>query len=256
MSIINSITFLRPRLIAEVGLAHDGSLGNALGLAKAAIKNGADIIKFQVHFPDEESSHLEQFRTSFSLQDSTRWNYWERTAFSFKQWKLLKSEIENLGGIFSASVFSSFALKMMRELDTNILKLGSGDLGNEELLECLEDYEGTLILSSGMATFAEISEAAKWLNESKCDENSAILQCTSKYPTKLEEVGLNVMSRIIKEFEVKSGLSDHSEGINASIAAITLGASYIEKHVVYSKEMFGPDVSSSIEFRDLSFLKK
>lgn len=248
--------FLKPKLIAEIGLVHDGSLGNALGLAKAAIKSGANIVKFQVHFPSEESSYLENFRINFSLQDSTRWEYWERTSFSFDQWKLLKAEVESLGGIFSASVFSSYGLNMMREIDTNILKLGSGDMLNEELLSALRDYSGTLILSSGMSTIGEIALAAEWLASAKCDENSAILQCTSKYPTELEEVGLNVMSRIIDEFGIKSGLSDHTEGISASIAAATLGASYIEKHVVYSKDMFGPDVSSSINFQELCFLRK
>jgi N,N'-diacetyllegionaminate synthase len=248
--------FIKPKLIAEVGLAHDGSLGNALGLAKAAIKAGADIVKFQVHFPNEESSHLEKFRTNFSLQDKTRWAYWERTGFSFDQWRILKKEIEDLGSVFSASVFSSYALKMMRDLDVKVLKLGSGDLNNEELLEQLHDYYGTLILSSGMATLHEISLAADWLISSNCDENSALLQCTSKYPTDLADVGLNVMSRIIEKFGVKSGLSDHSEGISASIAALTLGASYVEKHVVYSHDMFGPDVSSSITFKDLGFLRK
>lgn len=246
----------RSKLIAEIGLTHDGSLGNAICLSNEAVLNGADIVKFQVHYPNEESSIIEKFRKNFSYQDKSRWDYWERTSFSASQWKKVKNEVENSGGIFSASVFSSNALKMMLDLDTKIIKLGSGDLLNEELLEELILFNGTLIMSTGMATLQEVSSAVDWMKSAKCDNNSAILQCYSQYPTPLEKIGLNIMLEIMNKFQIKSGLSDHSIGISASMAAATLGASYIEKHVVYSNSMFGPDSSSSIVFKDLMRLRE
>jgi len=244
------------RIVAEIGLAHEGSLGSAIALSKAAIKAGAHIIKFQVHHSDEESSKAEIFRTNFSKQDLTRWDYWERTAFTKQEWLLLKMEVEAFGGVFAASVFSEYSIDIMQDIGTRILKLGSGDLNNAQLLEKLVDFNGTLIMSTGMAFESEVLEAVNWLKESSCKSDSAILQCSSIYPTPLESVGLSVMVKIMQEHGIKSGLSDHSQGISASLMAIIQGASYIEKHVVFSQEMFGPDVSSAATFEQLKFLRK
>jgi N-acetylneuraminate synthase len=244
----------RTKLIAEIGLSHEGSLGNALNLATASIRSGADVVKFQCHLPEYESSEREEFRVAFSNQDISRWHYWLRTSFTFEQWQQIKSHVENLGGIFGVSVFSGVALEQMIALGTEFIKLGSGDLRNDELIEGLQNYNGDVVLSSGMATWAEISKASEWLKSAKVGAGSAILQCTSKYPTDLSEVGLNVMQQISQNLEVNTGLSDHTRGISSSIAAISLGAYYVEKHVVYSKEMFGPDVESSITFEELRSL--
>ena len=244
----------KTKIIAEIGLVHEGSLGLAMSMAQSAISSGADIIKFQAHFPKHESSSKELFRTRFSKQDSSRWDYWERTSFSESQWAQLKQVVEDLGGVFSVSVFSRYALEYFQSVSTNLLKLGSGDLGNSELLELLSEFSGTLILSTGLATKAEIEMAAEWLKKSKTNNESAILQCTSMYPTPLNRVGINVMNWIQNDLGVNSGLSDHTSGIFSSLTAMTLGASYIEKHFVLSKEMFGPDVTSSILPSDLQVL--
>ena len=242
-------------LIAEIGLTHEGSLGMAASLANASVKAGADIVKFQCHIAESESSSEEPFRVKFSLQDSSRWDYWERTSFNVAQWKILKDQIEENGAVFGVSVFSKQALLQMFEIGVDFIKIGSGDLLNLEIREALENFTGTLVLSSGMATWNEIEEAAIWLKKQNFSEKSAILQCTSKYPTMLEEVGLNVMQDIHSQLQINSGLSDHTEGVNSSIAAIAAGARYVEKHVVFSREMFGPDVSSSIDFQEFNSLK-
>ena len=242
-------------LIAEIGLTHEGSLGMASSLAKASVNAGADIVKFQCHIAESESSSDEAFRVKFSLQDSSRWEYWKRTSFSVEQWKILKEQVEENGAIFGVSVFSKDALMKMLQLEVKFIKIGSGDLLNLEIREALENFTGTLVLSTGMATWNEVEESAAWMKKWKFSEDSAILQCTSKYPTELEEVGLNVMRDIRSQLQVNSGLSDHTKGINSSIAAIAAGARYVEKHVVFSREMFGPDVSSSIDFQEFSNLK-
>lgn len=244
------------RLIAEIGLTHEGSLGLASSLAIASVKAGADIVKFQCHIAESESSKEEEFRVKFSLQDSSRWDYWERTSFTLDQWGILKRQVEENGATFGVSVFSKDALLQMLHLDVKFIKIGSGDLLNQEIREALETFRGTLVLSTGMATWNEVKEAAIWMNKNNFAEDSAILQCTSKYPTELEEVGLNVMQDIQSELHTKSGLSDHTRGINSAIAAIVAGATYVEKHVVFSHEMFGPDVSSSIDFHEFNTLKR
>jgi N,N'-diacetyllegionaminate synthase len=242
-------------IIAEIGLSHEGSLGIAISSARACIENGADIIKYQAHFPEYESSSDEKFRVQFAVQDETRWDYWKRTSFSLKEWRQLKSAVEEFGGKFSVSIFSRYALDFFLDLHVDVLKLGSGDLTNAELFESLTDYSGILILSSGMATWSEIRSAANWLKSSNCSEESAVLQCTSMYPTPLEYTGINVMGRITHELGVYSGLSDHSQGLSASICAVVAGARYLERHVTLSPYMYGPDIKASISLEELNILR-
>ena len=94
-------------------------------------------------------------------------------------------------------VFNSYSLNQMLDLGVQTIKLGSGDLLNEELAEALQDFSGFVILSTGMATWAEINEALELYFEFKNDNRLAVLQCTSKYPTKLNQVGINIMEEII-----------------------------------------------------------
>ncbi len=244
----------KTKIIAEIGLSHEGSLGLAIALAKSAIQHGANIVKFQAHFSEFESSKSEKFRTQFSHQDSTRWDYWSRTGFSYENWIYLKGQVEAAGGIFAVSVFSKSALEFFLDQGVQIIKLGSGDLNNEELLSGLQDYAGAILLSTGLATEMEIHTAANWLVEHSSNIDSALLQCTSKYPTTLTQVGINVMKGINDKYKIKSGLSDHTVGITSSLAAIMHGADYLEKHFVLSKEMFGPDVICSITPQELEFI--
>ncbi len=242
------------KIIAEIGLSHEGSLGLAIALAKSAIMHGSDIVKFQAHFPEFESSKSEKFRTPFSHQDSTRWDYWQRTGFSYENWIYLKNEVEKAGGIFAVSVFSKQALDFFLSQKIQVIKLGSGDLTNEELLSGFDGFTGTILLSTGLATEIEIHDAANWLTKHSNNSDSAILQCTSKYPTPLAQVGINVMNEIKDKYRIKSGLSDHTIGITSSLAAVMHGADFLEKHFVLSKDMFGPDVICSITPQELKFI--
>jgi N,N'-diacetyllegionaminate synthase len=250
----SNTTVTETKIISEIGLSHEGSLGLAIALAKSAIQCGSDIVKFQAHFSEFESSKSEKFRTPFSYQDASRWNYWERTGFSYENWIYLKNEVEKAGGIFAVSVFSKQALDFFLSQKIQVIKLGSGDLSNEELLSGLEDYTGTIILSTGLATEIEIHDAANWLIKHSNNSDSAILQCTSKYPTPLAQVGINVMNDIKDKYRIKSGLSDHTIGITSSLTAIMHGADFLEKHFVLSKDMFGPDVICSITPQELKFI--
>jgi len=242
------------KVIAEIGLSHEGSLGLAKSSIDAALNAGADIVKFQVHSSFHESSKNEKFRINFSDQDSTRSEYWERTSFSYPEWQILINHCEKIGIEFSASVFNAHSLQQMIDLGVNTIKLGSGDLINHEFQEILQDYSGYLILSTGMATWSEIGYAVKTYEKFHLDRRLAILQCTSKYPTALNQVGINVMEEISNTLKVDSGLSDHTNNLSASYVAIVKGAKYLEKHVVFSRLMFGPDVSSSIDFSELKQL--
>ena len=243
------------KLIAEIGLSHEGSLGFAFKFIEASKKSGADMVKFQYHIPEAESSKDESFRVKFSMQDETRWEYWERTSFTLNEWKAIIKKCEAESIEFCVSVFSGAAALAMMSLGVKNIKLGSGDLNNSEIQEVLSTWKGNLFISTGMATYKEIDSAIGHFQNQLSSGKLTVFQCTSKYPTPLNEVGINVLEEIREKWKVKVGLSDHSIGVDSAKVAICFGALFIEKHVVFSKDMFGPDVSSSItfqEFRELS----
>ena len=252
--LFESITPISPPIIAEIGLAHDGSLGQALAFIDAAAQSGVEIVKFQIHFGESESTRHESFRVQFSKQDKTRLDYWNRTSFSEEQWGIVKSYCESRGVIFTASVFSARALKLLFELKVDLIKIGSGDLLNEEFAEALTDYHGLVLLSTGLATYSDIESALR-IYDSNCQRGKLILmQCTSKYPTPLEESGVNEIKNLEEMFKTPFGYSDHTKGLSAAKISIVQGAKVIEKHVNFDLRMFGPDSSSSITFDELEDL--
>lgn len=244
------------KIVAEIGLSHEGSLGQAHAFIDSVKNAGADIVKFQIHIPEFESSKIEEFRINFSTQDSTRMAYWTRTAFTKLQFEELNKHASELNLGFCVSVFSGRAVEWARELDIKFIKIGSGDINNDEILESLDGYSGEVILSSGMSNWNEINNAiTKYRSRLKSVSNLTLLQCTSLYPTPFSLTGINIMVEMQNRYpEIDIGLSDHTPGINSALIALTHGAKVIEKHVTFSKFMFGPDIKSSIDFTELTQL--
>ena len=230
--------------IAEIAQAHDGSLGMAHAYIDAVAKTGCDAIKFQTHIAEAESSIHEPFRVKFSKQDKTRFDYWKRMEFTIDQWRELKEHCEDVGLEFMSSPFSNTAVDLLEKLDVKRYKVGSGEVNNFVLLEKIAHTGKPVIISSGMSSFQELDDTVKFLTERKVD--FSILQCTTSYPTKPDQFGLNVISEISERYNVPVGFSDHSATLESSIAAVTLGAEILEFHVVFDKQMFGPDVTSSL----------
>ena len=131
--------------------------------------------------------------------------------------------------------------------------MGSGETNNHKLIKYAGEKAKEIILSTGMSSWSEIEVAIKSLDNICSDVY--VLQCTSKYPSPLDEVGINCIKEIVNKFSVKSGLSDHSGKISPSITAAAQGfTSMIEVHVTHSKESFGPDCTSSLDFNELKLL--
>ena len=244
------------KIMAEIGLSHEGSVGIAQKFIENAKLSGANFVKFQMHLPEYESSSQEPFRVGFSIQDKSRWDYWQRTSFSQEGWRFLIKFCRDTEIEFCSSIFSTPALNFMLNEGVKYIKLGSGDLCNLELAEKLVGWDGQLILSTGMATYKEILDSVERFQVFLKSDRLTLLQCTSSYPTPLDKVGLNNMHKFASDFGCKVGLSDHSEGINAALVAIVQGASLIEKHVTFSRRLFGPDIKASITFEELSTLTK
>jgi N,N'-diacetyllegionaminate synthase len=233
-----------PYLIAEIGQAHEGSLGILYSYIDALALTGVDAVKFQMHLAEAESSTHEPFRVQFSLEDQTRFDYWKRMGFSLEQWKGIKKHCEGLGLDFICSPFSNLAVDWLEDMGVELYKIGSGEVNNFLLLEKIAQTGKSVILSSGMSSYVELDQTVAFLKERKVD--FSILQCTTAYPTQPENYGLNVIQELKERYGVPVGFSDHSAKTATCIAAAALGASILEFHVVFDRQLFGPDSKSSL----------
>lgn len=241
-----------PYIIAEIGQAHEGSLGILHSYIDAVAQTGVNAIKFQMHIAEAESSEYEPFRVKFSLEDETRFDYWKRMGFSLEQWKAIKKHCDEVGLDFICSPFSNLAVDWLEEIDVKYYKIGSGEVNNFLILEKIAQTGKPIILSSGMSSYGELDETVAFLKERNVD--FSILQCTTAYPTQPEQYGLNVIQELKNRYNVKVGFSDHSAKTETCIAATALGADILEFHIVFDRQMFGPDSKSSLtisETKDL-----
>lgn len=236
----------RALVIAEVAQAHDGSLGAAHAFIDLAANCGADAIKFQTHIAAAESTLDEPFRVKFGYEDATRYDYWKRMEFTPEAWAGLASHAREKGILFLSSPFSLEAVALLEALEVPAWKVASGEVGHRALVDAMLATGKPILLSSGMSSYNDLCKTVRHIAGEKNRSPLAILQCTTKYPTPLEEIGLNVLGELEHRFGVPVGLSDHSADTIPPIAAITLGASLIEVHVAFDRHMFGPDTIASL----------
>lgn len=236
------------KVIAEIGQAHEGSLGILHSYIDAISKVGVDAIKFQTHIAEAESSEHEPFRVKFSYEDNTRFEYWKRMEFTLDQWKGIKAHCDDVGLEFMSSPFSNAAVDLLEEVGVKTYKIGSGEVNNFLLLSKIAQTGKPVIISSGMSSFEELDKTVHFLKEKNVD--FSILQCTTSYPTKPEQYGLNVIQELKDRYNVPIGYSDHSAKIETCIAATVLGAEILEFHVTFSRDLFGPDAKSSLTIEE------
>lgn len=240
-------------IIAEIAQAHDGSLGILHSYIDALASAGVDVVKFQTHVAEAESSAHEPFRVNFSYEDATRYDYWERMGFTEQQWVEIKAHCDEAGIEFMSSCFSQAAVSMMERVGMARYKIGSGEVTNFLLLEKIARTGKPIILSSGMSSLAELDAAIEFLQPFGND--LSILQCTTAYPTPPERVGLNVMAVLQQRYPgLKVGLSEHTALVETGIAAAALGADILEFHAVFDRRMFGPDAASSLTIDEVKRL--
>jgi N-acetylneuraminate synthase len=244
--------FKKPYLIAEIAQAHEGSLGILHSYIDAIAKTGVQAIKFQMHIAAAESSIYEPFRVKFSREDNTRFDYWKRMEFTLAQWKDIKKHCDDVGLDFICSPFSNLAVDWLEEIGVHTYKIGSGEVNNFLLLDKIVKTGKPIIISSGMSSFEELDKTVEFLKSKKAF--FSILQCTTAYPTKPTQYGLNVISELKQRYKVKVGFSDHSAKVATGIAAVALGAEILEFHVVFHRALFGPDAVASLTIEETKFL--
>lgn len=238
-------------VIAEIGQAHDGSLGMAHSFIDAVARTGVDAVKFQTHYASEESTPNEQWRIKFSYEDDSRYDYWKRMEFSEDAWMGLQAHAHERGLIFLSSPFSLKAVKLLDKLGVPAWKIASGELSNAPLVEACLHTKKPILFSTGLSSEIEIELAVKKAL-SQTGTSFAIFQCHSSYPSSPDKIGLNNLNHFREKYDCPVGLSDHSGKIFPSLSAITLGAELLEVHVTMSRDMFGPDVSASLTIEELA----
>lgn len=236
--------------IAEIGQAHDGSLGMAHSYIESLKGTEITSIKFQMHIAEAESSDLEKFRVNFSFEDKTRFDYWKRMEFTEDQWIGLKNHCEDLGFEFLVSPFSIAALNLIDKLKVKRIKIGSGETLNYLLIDQIKKRGMDIILSTGMDSIDDIRQNISNISY----DNLSLLHCTTAYPTTKENYFLNRIRELKHLFGdlYPVGFSDHSGDPLVLAAGVGYGAEILEYHIVFDKNSFGPDSTSSIEVRDIA----
>lgn len=233
----------RTYIIAEVGSVHDGSFGNALCLIDLAAKVGADAVKFQTHLPEAETLRDAPMPPYF--KGEPRFEYFARTGFAPEQWAKLAAHARSCGIDFLSSPFSAAAVALLEEIGISRYKIPSGEVSNLPMLDVVARTGKPILLSSGMSNWGELEAAVKLIRGHH--NNLCVMQCTSAYPCPPEKVGLNILGEIRARWNCEAGYSDHTLENNACLAAVALGATVIEKHLTFSRSMYGSDARHSAE---------
>lgn len=242
-------------IIAEAGVNHNGDLNTAKKLIDEAKKAGADAVKFQT-FKAENLASKTALKADYQKQttDSKQSQYEMLKALelSIESHTKLIEHTKNIGIEFLSTPFDIDSANLLFELGLSKFKIPSGELTNLPLLRTIAKFKKPIILSTGMATMAEIRDVFNILTTNVALEDITILHANTEYPTPFCDVNLKAMVSIGAEFGVKFGYSDHTLGIAVPIAAVALGASVIEKHFTLDKTQPGPDHKASLEPNELA----
>lgn len=243
-------------IIAEVGPNHNGNLEVALKYIEALAAIGVDAVKFQMGNPHNSYS-LDSFKANYQEgKDGTKSpiEMSKRYQLAFTDHIKLYEKCKELGVAYSCSAFEMDSLNFLWDnVSMPFFKIPSGEIFTLDMVDFMAQKDLPIILSTGMSTFEEIEKGIA-LFEAHGRKDITILHCVSSYPASAEDINLNVMLELRKRFGRDVGYSDHMLGNEASIAAVALGATVIEKHVTFDKNDEGPDhqASASIEeFADL-----
>lgn len=236
-------------IIAEAGVNHNGSVGLAKQMAKAARDAGADYVKFQTFVPEQlVSRHAQkaQYQKEATGEKESQLEMLKKLALSQRDFIELKQHCDALGIGFLSTPFDLSSIDFLETLNMDFWKLPSGEVTNYPYLVKIAKTGRKVVLSTGMCEIAEIREAVAVLEENGT-KDIALLHCSTQYPTPFCDVNLRAMEHLKREFGRPAGYSDHSQGIEVAIAAAALGASVIEKHFTLDRALPGPDHAASLE---------
>ena len=234
-----------PVVIAEIGLNHNGSLEIAKSMVDAAKEAGIEIIKHQTHIPEQELSPLAKEIKMYNTDTTSLYEKLEKICLSEKDEQELKQYVEDKGMIFISAPFSFAAVDRLEKMNVKAYKISSSQMNNYPLLEYVASTRKPIILSTGMNDIEGVKKAVKTIQ--KYHDEFALLHCTNIYPTPADKIRLNALKEMKESFPgVVIGLSDHSLNNHSSYAALTLGASIIERHFTDTRKRKGNDIPWSM----------
>jgi len=238
-------------IIAEMSGNHNQSLDTALELVEAAARAGAQALKLQTYTADTMTLDISE-GVFFIKDERSPWkgkSLYDLYNLAHTPWEWhapIMEKAQELGLICFSTPFDRSAVDFLERLDVPAYKIASFEIVDLPLIRYIAEQGKPIILSTGMATLAEIDDAVRTIRETGNDQ-IALLKCTSAYPAPPEEMNLRTIPHLAGAFGVPVGLSDHTLGTATSVAAVALGACIIEKHFTLSRADPGPDSAFSLE---------
>ncbi len=243
-------------IIAEAGVNHNGSIEIAKQLIDVAVDCGVDIVKFQTfkteNLVSKSAKKAEYQIENMNDEDNSQFAMLKKLELNESNHLLLQKYCNEKGIEFWSTAFDNESLQLLKKIGVKRWKIPSGEITNLPFLQKIGSYKEEIILSSGMSSLEEIAEAIEVLIKAGANkEMITVLHCNTEYPTPMSDVNLNAMMEIQKQLNVPIGYSDHTLGIEVSIAAVAMGATIIEKHFTLNKSLPGPDHKASLEPNEL-----
>ena len=236
-------------IIAEAGVNHNGDIELAKKLCLKAKEIGADAVKFQTWITEKIiTKDVEQadYQVENTKNNQSQFDMLKSLELSFEQFREIKEYCDGIGILFASTADETDSLDFLVELGIPFIKLGSGEIGNIPYLRYVGSKKMPVILSTGMSTLADVESSIQALREGGAEEIT-LLHCTTNYPCPYDTVNLRAMDTLSSAFKLPVGYSDHTKGIEVSIAAVARGARVIEKHFTLDTNMEGPDHLASTE---------
>lgn len=233
-------------IIAEAGVNHNGSLELAYKLVDAAKEADADCVKFQTYITENDTAvNCEKAEYQKTEQQESQYELLKKLELSFDDFRKIQEYCKKKEIMFLSTPFDIESLEFLDEIHMPIWKIASSEVENFQLLREMAKTHKPIILSTGMCTIEEISNAVDVLKKYGAGE-IRILHCNTQYPTPMEDVNLKAMYELKSMFQCDIGYSDHTQGIEVPIAAVAMGATIIEKHFTLDRNMEGPDHVASL----------
>jgi N-acetylneuraminate synthase/N,N'-diacetyllegionaminate synthase len=240
-------------IIAEAGVNHNGDIEQAKRLIDTAVESGSNAVKFQTFRTEDlvsRSAQKAEYPKNITDPSESQYTMIKKLELSKEAHIELMSYATKREILFLSTPFDKKSVDLLVEIGLPLIKVGSGEITNLPLLEYIASKNIPIILSTGMSTLDEVSEAVNVIKNAGCSE-LVLLHCTSNYPARVEDCNLLNMKTLKDEFGVPVGYSDHTLGIYVDIAAVAMGASVIEKHFTIDKNLPGPDHKASLEPSEL-----
>ena len=247
----------RVLIIAEAGVNHNGSIQRAKQMIESAKKCGADIVKFQtanVNSLVSKYAQMANYQKKNIGKEESQKEMLDKLILPFESFLELKSHCDTVGIQFLSTPFDIESIQFLNEL-VPFWKIPSGEITNYPYLVEIGKTGKLVILSTGMSEMEEIAAAITLLKENGTKEIT-LLHCNTQYPTPYADVNLRAMKTLKDTFHLPTGYSDHTEGIEIPIAAVSMGAEVIEKHFTLDKSLPGPDHKASLEPDELQAMVK